>query len=240
MRQRPGFAAVALLTLALGIGAATVMFTVVDGVLLKPLPYLEPDRLVRIYGFSPAWNVELFGDQNLSYPDFVDCQRESKTLDIAGRVWNSGTLSEPGDAVHVDFAEVTSNLLPLLGAHMFQGRNFLPEEDRPGGAPVAIVSYSLWQRQFGANPAALGTSLVLDAKRYTVIGILPADFRLRRKAIRTSLRSSARTTRHFSSAAVPTRWEVYARLRPGATLAQAKAELATIGSRLEDQYPRHE
>jgi predicted permease len=237
LRQRPGFAAVALLTLALGIGAATVMFTVVDGVLLKPLPYLEPDRLVRVYGFSPSWNVELFRDQNLSYPDFLDCQRESKTLAIAGRMWNSGTLSEPGDAVHVDYAEVTSNLLPLLDAHMFQGRNFLSEEDRPSGAPVAVISYSLWQRQFGANPAALGTALALDAKRYTVIGVLPADFRLdgNDTDVFTLL---SQDTQPYLRRRGPHPVGGYARLLPGATIPQAKAELSIIGNRLASQYPK--
>ena len=236
LRQKPGFAAVALLTLALGIGAAAVMFTVVDGVLLKPLPYFEPDRLVRVHAYTASFNVSLFGDQNLSYPDFLDCQRESKTLSIAGRVWNSGTLSEPGEAAHVDFAEVTSNLLPMLGAHMFQGRQFLPEEDRPGGAPVAIISYGLWQRQFGASPAALGTSLVLDAKRYTVVGILPADFHFTRSDLDIfTLLSQDRQP--FLQRRGPHPVGTYARLLPGATLTKAKAELALIGKRLSSQYP---
>jgi predicted permease len=236
LRQRPGFAAVALVTLALGIGAATVMFTVVDGVLLKPLPYPQPDRLVRVHAYTSAWNVGLFGDQNLSYPDFLDCRRESKTLDIAGGVWNFGTLSEPGDAVHVDFAEITSNLFPLLGAHLFQGRNFLPEEDQPGGTPVAIISYGLWQRQFGANRAAIGTSLVLDAKRYTVVGVLPIDFHFMggEPDVYALLSQDTQPYLHRRG---PHPVGVDARLLPGATLAQAKAELATIGSRLAAQYP---
>jgi len=236
LRQKPGFAAVALLTLALGIGAAAVMFTVVDGVLLKPLPYFEPDRLVRVHAYSASFNVSLFGDQNLSYPDFLDCQRESKTLAIAGRVWNSGTLSEPGEAAHVDFAEITSNLLPMLGARMFQGRNFLSEEDRPGGAPAAIISYGLWQRQFGASSAALGASLVLDATRYTVVGILPADFHFTRNDLDVfTLLSQDRQP--FLQRRGPHPVGAYARLLPGATLAHAKAELALIGNRLAGQYP---
>ena len=236
LRQRPGFATVALLTLALGIGAAAVMFTVVDGVLLKPLPYPQADRLVRVHAYTSSWNVGLFGDQNLSYPDFLDCRRQSKTLDIAGGVWNFGTLSEPGDAVHVDFAEITANLFPLLGARLFQGRNFLPEEDQPGGAPVAIISFSLWQRQFGANRAAIGTSLVLEAKRYTVVGVLPVDFHFMGSDpdVYTLL---SQDTQPYLQRRGPHPVGVDARLLPGATLAQARAELAIIGSRLASQYP---
>jgi predicted permease len=236
LRQRPSFAAVALLTLALGTGATTVMFTMVDCVLLKSLPYPHPDRLVRVHMYSPNWNVALFGDQNLSYPDFLDIQRESKTLDMAGRMWNDGTLSEPGEPTHVETAEVTANLFPLLGAHLARGRNFLPDEDRPGGTPVAIVSHALFERQFGAAPSALGSSLVIDAHRYTVVGILPADFHFTREDIDVFL-PLGQNTQPFLRRRAAHPVGIYARLLPGKSIGQASAELSTLGARLAAQYP---
>src|ERR1700728_1617250 len=182
LRHNPGFAAVALSTLALGLGATTVMFTVINGVLLKPLPFPEPNTLVAVHGHSETWNVAAYGQQNLAYLDFLDCQRENRSLVIAGWIYDSGTISEPGDAEHVEEFETSSNLFSVLGAPLFRGRAFLPEEDRPGGTPVAILGYSLWRRKFGGNPAALGASLVLDDKRYTVVGIARAGLRLGEEA----------------------------------------------------------
>src|SRR5437588_12439053 len=102
-RQRPGFVAVALLTLALGIGATTVMFSLVSGVLLKPLPYPQPNRLVAVNGYSEDWNVKIYGEPNLAYLDFLDCQRDSHALDMAAPLFNDGTLSAPGEPQHVDY-----------------------------------------------------------------------------------------------------------------------------------------
>ena len=116
LRKQPGFAAVALLTLALGSGATTVMFTVINGVLLKPLPYPEPDRLVTVHGHTDTWNTEAFGEQNLAYFDFIDCQRESRSLAMAGWLYSSGgTVSEPGEPEYVDRPEISSELFSILG-----------------------------------------------------------------------------------------------------------------------------
>src|ERR1700704_4269110 len=104
--NQPGFAAVALLTLALGCGATTVMFTVINGVLLKPLPYPQPERLVTVHGQADSWNAKLFGEQNLAYLDFQDCKRESRSLALAGSLFNGGTVSAPGDPEYVDLREV--------------------------------------------------------------------------------------------------------------------------------------
>lgn len=235
-RQNPGFAAVALCTLALGIGATTVMFTVIDGVLLKPLPYPEPARLVAVHGHTETWNAAQYGEQNVAYYDFLDCRRQSRSLDLAGWLYSSGTLSDPGEAEYVVRFEASSNLFSVLGIPPFRGRAFLPEEDRPGGAPVAILGYSLWQRRFAANPAVLGTSLVLDQKRYTVVGIAAESFRLDgdEADIYTPI---GQNTLGYMTSRGPHPVGVIARLGPGATLAQAQAELATIGPRLAQQYP---
>src|SRR5579875_2339451 len=149
LRQKPGFAAVALLSLALGIGATTLMFTVSEGVLLKPLPYPAPERLVALHAYAKTWNAALYGEQNVAYPDFTDLQQQSRALDLAGWLYNAGTLSEPGEATYVVEFEVSPNLFPVLRVPLFRGRAFLPEEDRPGAAPVAILGYNLWQRRFG-------------------------------------------------------------------------------------------
>src|SRR5690242_478432 len=135
LRKQPGFAAVALLTLALGGGATTVMFTVVNGVLLKPLPYPEPDKLVSVHGHTDTWNAALFGQQNLTYPDFLDCQRLSRSLNMAGFVFTGGILGEPGVPEYVERREITPELFSVLGVPLLRGRAFLPEENKPGGPP---------------------------------------------------------------------------------------------------------
>jgi predicted permease len=233
-RQRKGFAAVALLTLALGIGAATVMFTVINAVLLKPLPYADPDRLAAVHGHAETLTV--FGLQNVAYFDFLDFQRDSRSLDLAGWLYNPGTLSEPGEAEHVEEFQASSNLFAVLGVPLFRGRAFLPEEDRPGGSPVAILGYSLWQRRFAGNPAVLGMPLVLDEQRYTVVGIAAAGFRLdgNEADVYTPM---GQNTLGFMHNRGPHPVATLARLRPGATMGQAQAELALIGRRLETQYP---
>jgi predicted permease len=232
--KRPGFAAVALLTLALGIGAATVMFTVINGVLLKPLPYAHPDRLAAVHGHAETLTV--FGLQNIAYLDFLDFERGSRSLDLAGWLYNAGTMSEPGEAEHVEEFQASSNLFEVLGVPLFRGRAFRPEEDRPGGSPVAILGYSLWQRRFAGSLAALGMPLVLDAKRYTVVGIAAASFRLdgNEADVYTPM---GQNTLGFMRNRGPHPVAAMARLRPGATLGQAQAELALIGRSLAAQYP---
>ena len=231
LRKKPEFVAVALLTLALGIGATTVMFTLVDGVLLKQLPYPAPDRLVTLQG-----HTEKNGNQNFAYYDFLDCQRQSHSLvPMAAWLYDWGTLSEPGEPENVDLREVSSNLLPVLGVPLFRGRGFLPEEDHAGGTPVAILGYSLWQRRFAGDERAIGASVVLNGKRYTVVGIAPANLRLDGEPdIYTAL---GQDTAGYLKNRRPHPLGVLARLRPGATLAQAQAELALIGRRLAAQYP---
>jgi hypothetical protein len=170
LRQRPGFAAVVLSTLALGIGTTTVMFTVINGVLLKPLPYLDPTRLVAVNGHTDSLRVAGFDRQNLAYYDFLDLQQDSRSIELAGWVFNTGTLSQSREgqevnAEHVDEFQASHNLFSVLGVPLFRGRVFLPEEDRPGGTPVVILGYSFWQRRFFGNPALLGMTVVLDEGR---------------------------------------------------------------------------
>jgi predicted permease len=235
LRQRPSFAAVAILTLALGVGASTVMFTVVNGVLLRPLPYPRPDRLVAVHGHTETWNAKLYGEQNVAYPDFLDCKRESRSLTLAGSIFNDGTVSGSGDPEHVEFQEISSNLFSVLGVSLAQGRVFLPEDDRPGAAPVAILGYTFWQRHFSGRADALGASVTLDGKLYTVVGMTPAGFRLR-DTEPDLLTPLGQDTAKYVQSRGPHPVGVVARLNPGATLGQAQEELSLIGRHLAEQY----
>jgi predicted permease len=237
MRQKPGFSAVALLTLALGIGATTVMFTLVHGVLLKPLPYREPHRLVSVQE-KTDWSTQ-FGDLwAFSYPNFLDCARESRSLaPLAASRFNSGTVSQPGDAQYVTGRAISAELFSVLGVALFRGRAFLPEEDHPGTSPVAIVGYDFWQRRFAGRADAIGLPLVFDGKSYTVVGVTPPGFRLSDAEVDvfTPLGQDA-APRMQNRGAHSLR--VWGRLRPGATLMQAQAELNEVGRTLAEQYPK--
>src|SRR6266480_320849 len=230
-RQYPGFVAVALLALALGTGATTLMFSLVSGVLLKPLPYPQPDRLVAVNGHTEGWNAKIYGEQKLAYLDFLDCQRDSHSLDMAALVYNSGTLSAPGDPQYVDYFEISPELFSVLRVPLALGRAFLPEEDKIGAAPVAILGYSFWQRRFDASAKVLGSSIVLEQKRYTIVGVAPAGLRLygNEPEVYTPLGQDPAGYLH-SRAAQPV--HVVGRLRPGARVEQAQAEVALTGSRL--------
>ncbi len=236
LRQKPGFAAVALGTLALGVGATTVMFTVIDGVLLKPFAYRDPSRLVRLQE-KTDWSTQWGNLWTFTYPNYLDCKRESRSLDMAAWSIERGTISAPGPAEYVDGLEMSSDLFSVLGVNVRLGRMFLPEEDRPGAAPVAIISYGLWQRRFGGSAAAVGSQLVFDGKPYTIVGITPARFKLEDDAFDlftpinqdASPRMQNRQAHGFG---------VWARLRPRATVAQAQTELAVVGRRLAAEYPK--
>ncbi len=236
LRQRPGFAAVALATLALGIGATTVMFTVVNGVLLKPYPFPQPSRLVSLQE-KTDWSTPFGNMWAFTYPNYLDCKRETRSLGMASWRWNGGTVSEPGEAGFVVSYEVSSEMFSILGVPLWKGRPILPEDDRPGAAPVAIVSQGLWQSRFGGSPSAIGRTLVFDGKPYTVVGILPEGFRLGDMAeMFTPLGQN--TAAFMQNRQAHAGFNVWARLRPGATLGQAQAELAVIGRELAEQYPK--
>src|SRR5581483_6430262 len=235
LRQKPGFTAVALLTLALGSGATTVMFTVVNGVLLKPLPFADPGRLLAVNGRSSDWNVAAFGDQNLALPDLRDFQRDARSVEVAGWMFSGGSLTSPGDPEYVDLREITHDLFHVLGTPLARGRAFLPEEDSASGQPVLILGYSMWQRKFGGSDAAIGASATLDGKRYTIVGVAPREIWWNGEPdVYTPVGQNPapflRGRRGHPMGAI-------ARLRPGVTPAQAQAELDRIGRNLAVQYP---
>jgi predicted permease len=231
-RQRPGFAAIALLILALGIGATTVMFAVINSVLLRPLSYPEPHRLVTLHGFTEEFG-EFWGFSN---PDFSDAKRESRSLAMAAWTYGGGTISKPGEPEYVDGRKISADLFSTLGIVPLYGRAFRPNEDQPGTAPVVIISYGLWQRDFGGDPAAIGKSLIFEGAPYAVVGVAPPGFQLSGEAdVFTPLEQATdprmqNREAHFI--------HMFARLRPGVALPEAQAELMLIGHHLAEQYPK--
>jgi predicted permease len=230
--KNPGFAAAAIVTLALGIGASTAMFTVVDGVLLKPLQYPEPDRLLALHVQTGK-----YGDKwGFSYPDFLDCRRDSRTLGpVAAWTYSGGTISAPGEPEYVDGRQISSDLFSVLGVSLLRGRSFSSTEDTAGAAPVAIISAGLWQRRFGKHQGVVGKTLTYDGKAYTVIGVAPAGFQLDGSVdVLTPLGQATEPRMRTRGAHF---LHVVARLRPGATFASAQSELSLIGHQLAKQYP---
>ena len=236
LRQKPGFAAVALLTLALGTGATTVMFTVINGVLLKPLPYPDPGRLVLVQE-QTDYSTFLGNLWGFTYPNFADCQRESRALDMTAWRFTTATLSVPGPAENVNGRQIGANLFSVLGIPLFRGRTFLPEEDRPGGVPAAIISYALWQRRFAGSAGAIGQPLVYDGKSYTVVGIAPAGFQLDQgdADVFTPLGQDAAPYLQNREAH---RFAGLGASAAGCDAGAGAAELALVGHRLAAEYPK--
>ena len=235
LRQRPGFAAVAVLTLALGIGATTVMFSVIDGVVLRPLPYADPARLVLIQektDYSTQWG-DLWAVAN---PNYQDVKSQVHSLEMAAWRWGTGTLSTPGDAVNIQSLEVAADFFPMLGITPIRGRSFMKDDDRAGAPPVAIISYALWQRRFGQGLQAAGSTLTYDGKTYSVVGVLPPDFKMLGADPDVFLSLGQSSSPNMQNRARHS-LRVWGHLRPGATMQQAQAELAIVGRQLARQYP---
>jgi predicted permease len=230
--RNPGFAAAATLTLALGIGAVTIMFAVVSGVLLTPVPYPQPDRLVRIQ--ERTTQATQFGNLwAFSYPNFVDCRRDAQSLTMGASRYNGGIVSAPGPADYVDGREVSAELFTILGVRYAQGRGFAEDEDRRAAAPVAIISHRLWQDRFhGAD--AVGARLTFNGHPYTIVGVTSAEFNFNADVF-TPLGQDAAPYMQVRQAHPGI--QVWARLRPGRTIDAAQIELSVIGNRLARQYP---
>jgi len=235
IRKSPGFAAVAVLTLALGIGANSAIFSVVDGVLLKPLPYREPDRLVRVWHVPPAKSFPGIPTFAVSAANFLDWQRQNHVFDqMTIFSYRGFTVTGDGKPEQVDACAVSPTFFSLLGVEPLLGRTLLPEEDVPGKANVVVQSYRFWQEHFGANRAIVGQNIHLDGQSFLVAGVMPRDFRTPDFAkfwtpmAWTDQERAVRGEHHYV---------VMARLKPGVDLEQAQAEMNTISARLEQQYP---
>lgn len=232
LRQRPGLASVALLSLALGTGATTVIFTLIDGVLLKPPSYRDPSRLLRLQE-QTDYSTQFGNLWAFTYPNYLDARRDVRSLELAVWNMNRGTLSAPAPPEYIDGLEISSNLFPLLGVNIALGRGFLPEEDQPGAAPVAILGHNYWVNHFGARADVINSQLVFNGISRTIVGVTSPDYRQADDIFipigqNTSPRMRNRDAHGFG---------VWGRLRPGATLSQARAELAAVGRRLAEEYP---
>src|SRR5262245_44463465 len=223
----PGFTAVAVLTLALGIGANTAIFSVVNAVLLRPLPCEDPDRLVA---FSQQGRPEVF-----SLPDFADWREQSRSFErMAAFTYRAFNLTGVGEAERLPGETITSDLFPALSIPLAFGRSFLPEEDRPGVSGVVILSYGLWQRRFGSNPDVVGHSVKLDGRDHTIVGIAAPNLWVFGEVdLWVPLAMDPGQAGRRSNFLF-----VVGRIKPGVSLDQARAEMNAISARLAQQYPQ--
>ena len=231
--KNPGFTAVAVLTLALGIGANTAIFSVVENVLLRPLPYPQPGNLVQIWNTYPPQAPRA----GLSPGDYADWRQQNASFsEMGGYAYISQGFNLTGEAepqrVLVSYA--SAGLFPLLGIKLAAGHYFVLEDDRAGSSPVVILSHRLWQSRFGGDPAVLGRTITLDNQRYTVTGVLPADFHLLRwpDLWMPIGQYGDDLTEHVHHAFIGV-----ARLKPGVTLAQARDEMVRLNQQETIQYP---
>lgn len=230
LRKAPGFTFVVILTLALGIGATTAMFSVVQGVMLSPLPYREPDKLVLIWQSNPhAPHV------SLSLPDLREWQRNAHSFDaISGLRWYQFNLTAPGMPEHVDGNQISSGFFQMLGVQPLLGREFSPQEDQPGGAPVAMISDREWKNRFGHRADVLGKPVALNGVAYTIIGVLPPTFRFAADAevyIPLGQGDPLFNDRRYPGVLC------LARLKPGVSIAKAQTEMTTLQQNLDQLYP---
>ena len=235
--KRPGFTAIAVITLSLGIGATTAIFSVVQAVLLRPLEFPDADRLIKLRGFSKKEAVI----SNLSPADFLDFARDAKTIEQAGANGFVGLLTiggGQGEAERVGAVNVTAGFFPTLQVQPALGRMFRPEEDAPNAETVVILSDGFWRRRFGGDPSIIGRTISVNAEPATVIGVLPAGYRHlevnpERPADVFALfqfdPANANRGGHFIRGV--------ARLKDGVTIEQARAEFEAIAARLTTQYP---
>ena len=239
LAKSPGFTAVTVLTLALGIGANTAIFSVVNAVLLRPLPFIHPEQLVQIFQTLPEQGVI---DAGVSYPNFTDWGQQNKGFEqIAAMRPKTFALTGDREPSYVDGATVTPSLFPLLGVQPILGRAFLPTDDKAEAAPVVVLSEGLWRRQFGADPALVGKTILLDKHPCEVVGILPSDFRFPFQnppaQIWIPLLEDLDFKDLFQKRGGHYLTTVVGRLQPGVSIKRGTAELATVANRLAQAYP---
>jgi putative ABC transport system permease protein len=233
LKNNPGFTIVAVLTLTLGIGANAAMFSIINAVLLRPLPYRNPDRLVTLSEHWPQFPV-----LSVSYLNYKDWRDQSHSFEAVGAVRNAVmTLTGGAEPELVPSQNVTANTFDLLGVKPELGRTFTADEDKAGAANVVLISHSLWQRRFSSSQAVLGQAITLDNQSYSIIGVMPPGFEVLQQSpdVIAAFEPWARTVpddRSWHPGIRP-----FARLKPGISIEQARTEMSVIAKRLEKQYP---
>ena len=232
--KNPGFTVVAVVALALGIGANTAIFSVVNSVLLRPLPYKDPDQLMMVWEENSKSG---YPRDTPTVANFLDWRNQNQTfVGMAAMAYQSFNLTGVGDPERIDGRRVSATLFPLLGVDAQLGRTFTPEEDQRGAAHVVILSNAVWQRRFGGDPHIIGKSLTLNNESYSVVGVMPPRFQFPSRydelwvPIAFDSNESGDRSSHYL--------KVLGRLKPDETLAQAQADLTAIATRLQQQYPK--
>ena len=235
LRRTPGFAVVVLLTLALGIGATTAMFSVVRGVLLRPLPYPQAERVVRI---TPGGVGKDHG--NVSAIEMNDWSNDLTTMSAVGgfRQWETGSVFGDGpEPMYVKTTHVTAGFFPALGTRPELGRTFQPSDTVQGANHVAVVSHAFWQNQLGGDPGVIGHTIRLSSEPYTVLGVMPAGFNFPTPEAAVWLPSSLMGEDDVGAGRVARWMDVVARMKPGVTPAQARADVEKLEARLAESFP---
>jgi predicted permease len=232
LRKSPGFAAVAILTLALGIGVNTALFSVVNGVLLNPLPYPRPHQLVELW-----WDRTPGQHSSVTYPNFLDWQKESTVFSAVGAYLQDNMIvTGAGEPERVDGVKISANFFDLLGVKPLLGRSFLAEEDQVGAGPVALIGDALWNRKFGSSPEVLGKSITVDGTSCRIVGVVPEKSPIYTTAdVFTPLGQFNEEPFRDRRASLGT--VGIARMKPGVTLAQARADMDAVARNLATEYP---
>ena len=245
LRKSPGFTVIAIITIALGIGATTAMFSVVNGILLRPLPLREPDRLLAIGEYDTRNGQPGNAMGTVSYANMADVRARNHSFEgVAAYDWREATLTGLREPLHVNMAHVNVGLFGLLGIQPFLGRGFQPDEDQPGHY-VAIVSHKLWRTHMNGDAHVLGRNITLNGRSYSVVGVMPSGFQFPITAdtrdVWLTFSRDAEVDNPGDTPVVSQRgnhtYAAIARLKPGVTLAQASADLSSIAHELAKEYP---
>src|SRR5713226_3101730 len=232
LRKSPGFVATAVLTLALGIGASTTLFSVVNGVLLNPLPYSNPDELYALYAKTPA-----FEQGSISYPNFLDWQKQNHSFSsLSAFRADDYNLTGSGEPERLHAHMISAEFFPTLGLNPLLGRNFRPEEDRAGAGPVAVLGDGLWKRKFASSPEVLGKNITLNGKSYTIVGVAQARIPgISPSDVYVPIGQWADPT--FLDRRISMGTNSIGSMKPGVSLAQARADMDSVAQNLAVAYP---
>ena len=235
LAKKPGFTIAAVLAVAIGIGANTAIFSVVNAVLLRSLPYKDPDRLTIVLSHK---RDSLRGSGSAAFLDVVDWEKQNQSFEEMAVFRSMGyTLTGVGEPERITGGRVSADFFPLLGAEAIEGRTFRPEEDQRGAERVVVLGHGLWQRRFGGDPSIIGQSLTLNAEGHTVIGVLPPDFKFPLDVSDAEMWTAIAHDGDLLEERGAHYLKVIGRLKPGVSINEAQLEMNEIAARLEQQYP---